>query len=162
MIFFSLKADFKRPTNPMPDSDVDRAPSVIPHKVDRSKPNLSRTLRTSEKISAPVVVSFIDCSDRSSSVSFNSLSTPFINIANCVVSFSSMLSSIAKLHDTKFFTLSLRVSQMSPAISSIRLAMVQRDKLIFSYTYTISGHISSATSVRHCFKKLPSEYGFIF
>jgi len=50
-----LKADFKRPTNPMPVPDMNRAPSVaIPHKVDRSKPNLSKALRTSEKISAPV------------------------------------------------------------------------------------------------------------
>ena len=61
-----------------------RAPSVaIRHKVDRSKPNLSKALKTSEKIFAPIVVSFIHCSDRSSSVSFNSLSTPFIDIANC-------------------------------------------------------------------------------
>ena len=117
----------------MPVPDIARAPSVaIPHKVVRFKPNLSKALRTSEKILAPVVVSFIHCSDRSSSVLFNSLSTPFINITNCAASFTSVLSSIAKLHDTKFFTLSLRVSQISPASSSMRLAIVQRDKLIFS------------------------------
>ena len=116
LIFFFFKADFERPTNPMPVLDMVRALSVaIPHKVDRSKPNLSKALRTSEKILAPVVVSFIHCSDRSSSVSFNSLSTPFINIANCAASFTSVLSSIAKLHVTKFLTLSLRMSQISPA-----------------------------------------------
>ena len=92
MIFFSFKTDFKRPTNPILVLDMARAPSVaIPHKVDRSKPNLSKALRTSEKILVPVVVSFIHCSDRSSSVSFNSLSTPFINIANCAASFTSGL-----------------------------------------------------------------------
>ena len=115
LIFFSFKADFKRLTNPMPVPDMAQAPSVaIPHKVDRSKPNSSKALRTSEKILAPVVVSFIHCSDRSSSVSFNSLSIPFINIANCATSFTSELSSIAKLYDTKFFTLFLRVPQTSP------------------------------------------------
>ena len=73
---FSFKADFKRPTNPMPVPNMARAPSVaIPHKVDRSKPNLSKALRILEKILAPVVVSFIHCCDKSSSVSFNSLST---------------------------------------------------------------------------------------
>jgi len=51
---------------------------------------------------------------------------------------------------------------MSPASSSVRLAVVQRDKLIFSYSCTISGHISSATPIRHCFAILLSEYGFIF
>ena len=145
----------------MPVPDMARAPSVaIPHKVDRSKPNLSKALRTLEKI-APVVVSFIHCSDRNSSVLFNSLSTPFINIANCAASFTSVLSSIAKLHDTKFFTLSLRVSQISPASSSMRLAVVQRDKFIFSNSYTILGHTAFATSVRRFFTKSPSEYGFI-
>ena len=134
LIFFFFKTDFKRATNPMPVPDMAREPSVaIPHKVNRFKPNLSKTLRTLEKILAPVVVSFIHCSDRSSSVSFNSLSTPFINIANCAASFTSVLSSIAKLHDTKFFTLSLRVSQISPASSSMRLAIVQRENL-FSRT----------------------------
>jgi len=147
----------------MPVLDMDRAPcAAIPHKVDRSEPNLSKALRTSEKISSPVVVSFIHCSDRSSSVSFNSLSTLFVNVANCAVSFSSVLSSIAKRHDTKFFTLSLRVSQTSPASSSIRLAIIQHDKLVFLYTCTILGHIYSVTSIRHCFTKLPSTYGFIF
>ena len=87
-----------------------RAPSVsIPHKVDRSKPSLSKALRTSQKILAPIVVSFIHCNDKSFLVSLNSLSTPFINIANCAASFTSVLSSIAKLHDTQFFTLSLRI-----------------------------------------------------
>ena len=146
----------------MPVPYMARAPSVaIPHKVDRSKPNLSKALKTSEKILAPVVVSFIHCSDRCSSVSFNSLSTPFINIANCATSFTSLLSSIAKLHDTKFFSFSLRVSQISPASSSMHLSIVQRDKLISSNSYTILGHISSATSVRHFFTKSPSECGFI-
>ena len=103
----------------------------------RSKPNSSKALKTSEKILAPVVVSFIHCSDRSSSVSFSSLPIPFINIANCAAFFTSVLSSIAKLHDTKFFTLSLGVSQTSPASSSMRLAIVQRDYLIFSNSCTI-------------------------
>ena len=162
LIFFSFKADFKRPTNPMPVPYMARAPSVtIPHKVDRSKPNLSKALRTSEKILAPVVIFFVHYSDRSSSVSFNSLSTPFINITDSPASFTSMLSSIAKLHDTKFFFLSLRVSQISPASSSMRLAIVKRDKLIFSNSCTILGHISSATSIRHLFTKSPSEYDFI-
>ena len=127
LIFFSFKADFKRPTNPMPVPHMARAPSVAtPHKMDKSKPNLSKALRTSEKIFAPVVVSFVHCSDRSSLVSFNALSTLFINImSNCAASFTSVLSSIAKLHDTKFFTLSLKVSQISPANSSMRLAIVQ-------------------------------------
>ena len=116
---------------------MDRTQSVaIPHKVNSSKSNLSKPFKSSKKISAPVVVSFIHCNDRSSSVSFNSLSTPFINIANYVASFTSVLSSIAKLHDTKFFTLSLRLSQMSPASLSIRLAIVQRDTLIFSNSCT--------------------------
>ena len=113
---FSFKADFKRPTNPMPVPDMVRAPSVkIPHKVDRSKTNLSKALRTSKKILTPVVIFFVHYSDRSSSVSFNSLSTPFINITDCPASFTSVLSSIAKLHDTTFFFLFLRVSQISPA-----------------------------------------------
>ena len=162
LVFFSFKADLKRPTNPMPVPDMVRAPSAaIPHKVDMSKPNLSKTLRTSEKILASIVVSFIHCNDRSSSVSFNSLSTPFINIANCAASFTSVLSSIVKLYNTKFFTSSLRVLQIPPANSSMCLAIVQRDKLIFSNSCTILGHISSATSVRHFFTKSPSEYGFI-
>ena len=101
---FSFKANFKRPTNPMPVSDIARASSVaIPHKVNRFKPNLSKALKTSEKILAPVVVSFIHCSDRSYLVSFNSLSTPFINIASCAASFTSVLSSIAKFHNPNFF-----------------------------------------------------------
>ena len=116
LIFFSFKADFKRPTNPMPVPDMAQAPSVaIPHKMDRSKPNLSKAMRTSEKILEPVAVSCTHCRDKSSSVSFNSLSTPFINIANCNASFTSVLSLIAKLHDTKFSTLSLTVSQILPA-----------------------------------------------
>ena len=60
LIFFSFKADFKRPTNPMPVPDMARAPSVaIPHKVDRSKPNLSKALRISQKILASIVVSIV-------------------------------------------------------------------------------------------------------
>ena len=114
--------------------DMARAPSAtIPHKVNRSKPNLPKALRTSENILAPVVVSFIHSSNRSSSVFFNSLFTLFINIANCAASFTLVLSSIAKLHDTKFFTLSIKVSQSS----SMRFAVVQRDKFIFSNSCNI-------------------------
>ena len=146
----------------MPVPDMAQAPSVaIPHTVDRSKPNLSKALRTSEKILAPVVVSFIHCSDRSSLVLFNYLFTPFINIANCTTSFILMLSLIVKLHDKKFFTLSLKVSQRSPASSSMYLAIVQCNKLIFLNSCTILGHISSVTSVRHFFTKSPSEYNLI-
>ena len=137
--------------------DMVRAPSVsIPHKVDRSKPNLSKALRTSQKILASIVVSFIHCNDKSFLVSLNSLSTPFINIANCAASFTSVLSSIAKLHDTKFFTLSLKSSQILPASSSMRHAIVQRYKLIFSKSFSVLRHISSASSVRHFFTKSPS------
>ena len=43
----------------MPVLDMARAPSVaILHKMNRYKPNLSKALRTLEKILAPVVVSF--------------------------------------------------------------------------------------------------------
>ena len=67
-MFFSFKADFKRPTNSMPVPNMARTPSVaISHKVDRFKPNLSKALKTSEKILTPVVVFFIHCSDRNSS-----------------------------------------------------------------------------------------------
>ena len=61
-----------------------------------------KVLRTLEKILAPVIISFIHCSGRSSLVLLNPLSTPFINIANCSASFTSVLVSIAKLHDTNF------------------------------------------------------------
>ena len=57
---FSFKVDCKRPTNPMPVPDMARAPSVaIPHKVDRSKPNLSKALRTLEKILAKKFFGFV-------------------------------------------------------------------------------------------------------
>ena len=111
LIFFSFKPDFKKPTNPMPVLDMARAPPVaIPRKVDRSKPNLSKALRTSAKIlqcSTSCSILLYTVVTEVSSVSLNSLSTPFINIANCAESFTSVLSSIAKLHDTISFSLCL-------------------------------------------------------
>ena len=75
-------------TKPIPVLDMAQLPSVaILPRVIRSIPKASKALRTSINISESVVVPFIDCSDHSSFVFFNYLSTPFTNIADCSVSF---------------------------------------------------------------------------